>query len=213
MTLSTQFLTMLSMIGMGSLFGAMFDTYQRFLNRPKRKQWIVFINDLLFWMIQALVIFYTLFLVNNGELRFYIFIALVCGFAAYQSLFKGTYLRILDFLIKTVIAIAQFIKKAFQLLVYKPIVGLIQLVIIILLTIGRGLLTLVKFIFKVLLWIVKLILKILQKILIIFWKLLPKSLKKSVEKLYNRTAGKIKEIGNYIVKWIDKWNKWKKKKE
>ena len=50
MTLSTQFMTMLSMIGMGTLFGAMFDTYQRFLNRPKRKQWIVFFNDLLFWI-------------------------------------------------------------------------------------------------------------------------------------------------------------------
>src|SRR5919205_1257688 len=138
MTLSTQFLTMLSMIGMGSLFGAMFDTYQRFLNRPKQKR---------------LIIFYTLFLVNNGELRFYIFIALICGFAAYQSLFKGIYLRLLEFLIQTIIS-------------------------------------LVKFIIKVLLSIVKIILSIFQKILLIFWKLLPKSLKKSVEKLYNRTAGK-----------------------
>ncbi|MEH7335653.1 spore cortex biosynthesis protein YabQ [Neobacillus drentensis] len=210
MNLSTQFLTMLSMIGMGSVFGAMFDTYQRFLNRPKQKRWIVFINDLLFWMIQAIIIFYTLFLVNNGELRFYIFIALICGFAAYQSLFKGIYLRLLEFLIRTIISIAKFIKQTFHLLVYKPVVGLIQLVIIILLSIGRGLLSLVKFIFKILLSIVKILVTILQYILLIFWKLLPKSLKKSVEKLYNRTAGKFKEIGNYIVKWIDKW---KKKKE
>ncbi len=93
MTLSTQFLTMLSMIGMGSFFGVMFDTYQRFLDRPNRKSWIVFFNDLLFWVIQALIIFYILFLVNNGELRFYIFIALLCGFAAYQSLLKGIYLK------------------------------------------------------------------------------------------------------------------------
>src|SRR5262245_25191931 len=96
MTLSTQFLSMLSMIGMGSLFGMMFDTYQRFLNRPKRNHWIVFFNDLLFWIIQALLIFYILFLVNNGELRFYIFIAILCGFAAYQSLLKGTYLKLLE---------------------------------------------------------------------------------------------------------------------
>ncbi len=94
MTLSTQFLTMLSMIGMGSLFGAMLDTYQRFLKRPKRKSLIVFINDLFFWIIQALLIFYTLFQVNNGELRFYIFLALLCGFAAYQSLFKRLIFKI-----------------------------------------------------------------------------------------------------------------------
>ncbi|MEH7076691.1 spore cortex biosynthesis protein YabQ [Neobacillus drentensis] len=205
MTLSTQFFTLLSMIGMGSLFGAMFDTYQRFLNRPKRKQWIVFFNDLLFWIIQAVIIFYTLFLVNNGELRFYIFLALLCGFAAYQSLFKGIYLRLLEMTIKTIIAIGRFIKKTFQLLIYKPIVGLIQLIIIIILTIGRGLLTLVKFIGKVLLLIAKIILFPIQKIVLLFWKLLPKSLKKSVEKLYNKTAGFFKRIRNYLSKIINRW--------
>jgi spore cortex biosynthesis protein YabQ len=205
MTLSTQFITLLSMIGMGSLFGAMFDTYQRFLKRPKRKQWIVFFNDLLFWIIQAVIIFYTLFLVNNGELRFYIFLALICGFAAYQSLFKGIYLRLLEITIKTIIAITRFIKKTFQLLIYKPIVGLIQLIIVIIIAIGRGLLTLVKFISKVLLLIVKIILFPLQKIVLVFWKLLPKSLKKFVEKLYNKTAGNFQRIRNYITKLINRW--------
>jgi len=210
MTLSTQFFTMLSMIGMGSLFGAMFDTYQRFLNRPKKKAWIVFINDLLFWIIQALLIFYTLFLVNNGELRFYIFIALVCGFAAYQSLFKGIYLRLLEMVIQFVIAIVKFLKKTFQLLIYKPVVGLIQLVITIGLVLGRGLFTLVKFVFKVLLLLLKIILVPLKKIMLLFWKLLPKGIKKIVEKLYNRTAGNFMKIRNYINKWI---NKWKSRKE
>ena len=210
MTLSTQFFTMLSMIGMGSLFGAMFDTYQRFLNRPKKKAWIVFINDLLFWIIQALLIFYTLFLVNNGELRFYIFIALVCGFAAYQSLFKGIYLRFLEMLIHSVIAIVKFFKKTFQILIYKPVVGLIQFVITIGLVLGRGLFTLVKFVFKVLLLLLKIILVPLKKIMLLFWKLLPKGIKKIVEKLYNRTAGNFMKIRNYINKWI---NKWKSRKE
>ncbi|MGJ7913668.1 spore cortex biosynthesis protein YabQ [Neobacillus sp. LXY-1] len=210
MTLSTQFLTMISMIGMGSLFGAMFDTYQRFLNRPKRKSWIVFINDLLFWMIQALIIFYALFVVNNGELRFYIFIALICGFAAYQSLLKGTYLQLLELVIKTTLTIARLIRKTFLLFIYKPIVSLIQFLLFILLSLGSGLLTLVKLIYKVVAIVVKLILGIIKKILIILWKLLPKGLKKSVEKLYNKTAGNFKGIGNYIIKWV---NKWKKRKE
>ncbi|WP_040206546.1 spore cortex biosynthesis protein YabQ [Neobacillus jeddahensis] len=207
MTLSTQFLTMLSMIGMGSLFGAMFDTYQRFLNRPKQKAWIVFINDLLFWVIQALIIFYTLFLVNNGELRFYIFIALLCGFAAYQGLFKGIYLRFLEALIRSIIGLYRFLKKTFLFLIYKPIVGLIQLIIMIILTLGRGLFTLVKFVLKVLLWVLKIFFVPLQKILLLFWKLLPKVIKKSVEKLYNKTAGNLMKIRNYIYKWIDKWKK------
>ncbi|WP_066368124.1 spore cortex biosynthesis protein YabQ [Neobacillus fumarioli] len=210
MTLSTQFLTMISMIGMGSLFGAMFDTYQRFLQRPKRKQWIVFINDLLFWIIQAMLVFYTLFLVNSGEIRFYIFIALLCGFAAYQSLFKNIYLRVLELIIQTVITISRITKRTFLLLIYNPIVGLVQLMIIIVLSIGRGLLSLVKFVSRILLFIVKAVFGIVKKILLIFWKLMPKGLKNSVEKLYNKTAGNFKKIGNYILKWRDRW---KKKKE
>jgi spore cortex biosynthesis protein YabQ len=207
MTLSTQFLTMLSMIGMGSLFGVMFDTYQRFLDRPNRKSWIVFINDLLFWVIQALIIFYILFLVNNGELRFYIFIALLCGFAAYQSLFKGIYLKLLEVMINGVIALYQFFRRAFQLLIYKPVAGIIQLLISIIILLGRGTFSFVKFILKVLLFILKVLWVPIAKIIIILWKLLPKSIKKYVEKLYNKTAGIFMEIKNYLGKWIKKWKR------
>jgi spore cortex biosynthesis protein YabQ len=155
MSLTVQFYTMLSMVGMGSLFGVMFDTYQRFLNRPNRKSWIVFFNDVLFWIIQALLIFYVLFLMNNGEIRFYIFIALLCGFAAYQSLIKSIYLRILEMAILTVISVWRFLKRTFQMVIYQPIVGLIHFLIMIILFLGRGLLSLVKFTFKVLLFVVK----------------------------------------------------------
>lgn len=210
MTLSTQFLTMLSMIGMGSLFGVMFDTYQRFLNRPNRKSWIVFFNDLLFWVIQALIIFYILFLVNNGELRFYTFVALLCGFAAYQSLIKATYLRLLEVIINTVISIYRFMRRAFQLLIYKPVLGLIQLVISIIILLGRGLYSLVKFVLKILLVVLKVIWVPIVKIMLLLWKLLPKTIKKSVEKLYNKMAGIFMEIKNYLLKLIKKWKKPKK---
>ncbi|MGX6446287.1 spore cortex biosynthesis protein YabQ [Neobacillus sp. K501] len=207
MTLSTQFLTMLSMIGMGTLFGAMFDTYQRFLKRPKRRSWIVFFNDLLFWIAQALIIFYVLFLVNNGELRFYIFIALLCGFAAYQSLLKGLYLRLLEIIIRTLISVYRFIRKSFIVLIYKPIIGILQLLISLIILIGRGIYSLVKFILKVLLWIIRVLIVPVEKIIIILWKLLPKGLKKTVEKLYNKTAGIFMVIKNYSIKMLEKWKK------
>jgi spore cortex biosynthesis protein YabQ len=210
MTLSTQFLTMVWMIGMGVLFGVMFDTYQRFLHRPKRKHWLVFFNDVLFWMIQALIIFYVLFQVNKGEVRLYIFIALLCGFAAYQSLFKRIYLRLLEILITVVISIIKFIKRTFILLIYKPVLGLIKLAILIILFLGRGLFTLVKFICKVLLLCIKLVLRVIGKILFIFWYFFPKGIKKNVEKFYNRTAGFFEKVKNYVTRWIQKWKRKKK---
>ncbi|MDP4161711.1 MAG: spore cortex biosynthesis protein YabQ [Bacillota bacterium] len=207
MTLSTQFITLLSMIGMGALFGVMLDTYQRFLQRPKRRSWIVFFNDLLFWAIQALCVFYVLFQVNQGDLRFYIFLALICGFAAYQSLLKGIYLKILEMLITAIVWIYRFVLRTFQLLIYKPVVMTIQLLIAIILMLGKGLFTLVKFIVKTLLLIIKVFLIPIEKILSFFWKLLPKRIKKTVEKLYNVLAGSFKKIKNFVNRWLMRWNK------
>jgi spore cortex biosynthesis protein YabQ len=195
------------MIGMGAIFGTMLDTYQRFLQRSKRKHWLVFLNDILFWAIQALLVFYILFLVNKGEIRFYIFIALVCGFAAYQSLFRRLYLRILEELISSFVSFYIFLKKLTIILLFRPVQGLIQIGMFIILFFGRGLYTLVKFVLKALLFIMKFILQIVGKILLIFWKPLPKKIKKPVEKLYNRTAGILLKIKNTINKFPEKWKK------
>ncbi|RSD24492.1 spore cortex biosynthesis protein YabQ [Mesobacillus subterraneus] len=211
MTLSTQFLTMLAMIGMGSLFGASLDTHNRFLKRSKRKSWIVFINDILFWLFQGLSIFYVLFSVNMGELRFYIFLALLCGFAAYQSLFKKLYLRALERAIKITISVYVFFVKAVRVLVVKPLQFLAATVLSLLLIAGRGLYALLKWLLAVLLWLLKNILwKPIKMIFLLFWKLLPKKVKKSVEKLYNKLAGFLIIVKNYSSKPI-KWIKNRKK--
>lgn len=210
MTLSTQFLTMLAMIGMGSLFGASLDTHNRFLKRAKRKSWIVFINDILFWLLQGLLIFYVLFSVNMGELRFYIFLALLCGFAAYQSLFKKIYLKLLEKAISITISLYIFLVKAVRLLVIRPMQFLAATILSLLVLSGRGLYALVKWLLAVLLWILKLLWKPVQMLLLLFWKLLPKKIKKSVEKLYNKLAGFLIIVKNYSlmpIKWLKKFKK------
>jgi spore cortex biosynthesis protein YabQ len=209
MTLSTQFITMLTMVGMGSFFGASLDTYNRFLKRDKRKSWIVFFNDLLFWVVQGLVIFYVLFLVNEGELRFYLFIALLCGFAAYQSLIKHPFLKMLEIMISTIVSIWRFLVRLFLALVYRPILSLVALVFSLLVMMGKGLLTLIIFIGKTLWWCVKVLFKPIQTILLLFWKLLPKGIKKIVEKLYNKMAGLFRKIENYLSIIREKWKKQK----
>ncbi|GLB61566.1 spore cortex biosynthesis protein YabQ [Cytobacillus sp. NCCP-133] len=209
MTLTTQFLTMLAMIGMGSVFGAALDTYNRFLMRTKRKSWLVFINDILFWLMQGLAIFYILFLVNKGELRFYIFVALLCGFAAYQSLFKKMYLRVLEITIRMVISIYRFLVKAFTFVILRPIQGLITAFIAITVMLGKGGYSLLKVIFRVIWFTVKVAFMPVKWILALLWKLLPKHIKKPVEKLYNKLAGYLQQTKNYVLKWIAKWKKHK----
>ncbi|QED45892.1 spore cortex biosynthesis protein YabQ [Cytobacillus dafuensis] len=210
MTLNIQFMTMLAMIGMGIVFGASLDTYNRFLKRTKRKSWLVFINDILFWIVQGLAIFYILFIVNRGELRFYIFVALLCGFAAYQSLFRRLYVRLLEIVISMIISIYRFLLKLFHYVIYRPVRGLIFAVISILLFLGKGLLALLNIIYKLILFLLKVIFLPFKWIFLLLWKLLPKNLKKSVEKIYNRVAGILRVMKNYCMNWISRLKKHKK---
>lgn len=152
-TLTTQFLTMLTMIAMGNWLGAALDTYRRFLQKRKPNSWLMIINDTIFWVFQALLLFYVLYLVNEGEIHFYIFLALLLGFSMYQSLFKNIYLFILNQLIRLCKKIYSFIVKILTVLFFKPILWLVNIVVTFLLVIGKLILQLLEWILKPLMWL------------------------------------------------------------
>ncbi|WP_350300854.1 spore cortex biosynthesis protein YabQ [Peribacillus frigoritolerans] len=210
MTLTIQFYTLLAMIGMGSGFGAALDTYSRFLKRSERKRWIVFIHDFLFWIIQGLLIFYVLFLVNEGEFRLYLFLALLCGFSAYQALFKGFYQRFLEFLIILVIKLARFITNSVHMLIFVPIKWVIVSVIAIIFGIGKFVLALLKWAGKILLFILNIFWRPLKWILIYLWNLLPVFVTKNVGKFYNKGKGILLKIKNSIFRTLNRWRNKKK---
>ncbi|WP_249596736.1 spore cortex biosynthesis protein YabQ [Peribacillus frigoritolerans] len=210
MTLTIQFYTLLAMIGMGSGFGAALDTYSRFLNRSERKRWIVFIHDFLFWIIQGLLIFYVLFLVNEGEFRLYLFLALLCGFSAYQALFKGFYQRFLEFLIMLVIKLARFIANSVHMLIFLPIKWVIVSILAIIIGIGKFVLTLLTWAGKILLFILNIFWRPLKWILTYIWNLLPVFVTKNVGKFYNKGKGILLKIKNSIFRTLNGWKNKKK---
>ncbi|MCM3620566.1 spore cortex biosynthesis protein YabQ [Sutcliffiella horikoshii] len=189
MTLSTQLYTMLAMIGVGAWLGAAIDTYGRFLKREKRAKWIVFIHDILFWLLQGLIAFYILLMVNEGELRFYILIALVCGFAAYQSLFRYFYLSLLETIIQLVINLYRFLENLVRMLVIKPIQLLVQALIILLLGIWKFVHTILRFLLLVVWRLVKIGVLPFKWIGMLLWKLTPKVIKKYLQILFKKLEG------------------------
>jgi spore cortex biosynthesis protein YabQ len=192
MSLTTQLATMLAMIGMGSWLGAALDTYNRFLQRQDRAHWIVFINDILFWIVQGLIIFYVLLLVNEGELRFYIFLAILCGYAAYQSLFRMIYLKVLEWAIWFAVRLYRF----FVQLCYYSIVRPIQLLF-------QALLALSFFVWKlffsflhILYQCVKILFAPVRWIGFMIWRGVPKHWKEPLEKIFSYLAGIIRQVKN-----------------
>lgn len=198
MSLSVQFYTMLAMIAMGSFFGGTLDTYNRFLQRRNRKRWVVFVHDVFFWLFQSLLLFYVLFLVNAGEVRFYIFIALLCGFAAYQALFKNGYLKLLEWCIQAACRTGRFTAGMFRLLVFRPAKGFVLLLFALFLGAGRLLYTIVKMMAKMVIWILKTGLKPFSALGVFLWRINP--LRASFDRFFMKTAGFWKTIQNKFIK-------------
>jgi spore cortex biosynthesis protein YabQ len=194
MSLSVQFLTTLAMIAMGIEIGAALDTYKRFINR--RKSILLFLNDFLFWVCQGLLVFLALIEVNEGELRFFIFIALLCGFAAYQSLFKKMYLSLLEWIIRVVLKTYHVTKRIIEVLVVKPIIWLLQLTFALCMMLG-------KVIYKVFSVIGLFFYRIIRWLLYIIYSMLPKRIKKFIK----LGAGYFNTYKNIVKKWILKWRK------
>ncbi|WP_035345813.1 spore cortex biosynthesis protein YabQ [Halalkalibacter hemicellulosilyticus] len=120
MNVTIQFYTILSMIGMGLYIGAAIDTYHRLLKNRTTYYWLFALNDVLFWFIQACIVFYVLLHVNNGEVRFVMFVALFCGYAAYQALFQRIYQSCLEYLIQKILSIYRMIVRLFVILLINP---------------------------------------------------------------------------------------------
>lgn len=127
MSLSVQFQTMLAMTAMGVWIGLSVDTYGRFFPRRRKPLYVTLFLDVLFWTLQSLLVFYVLLFVNEGIVRFYLFLALFCGYAAYQALFRSIYIIFLERTIRFCNSLARFSKHLFVRLVLQPIRWLLQL--------------------------------------------------------------------------------------
>lgn len=126
MTLTEQFTTMIAMFAMGVWIGVGLSTYHRFLRPSKRRRWLLVIADILFWMIQGALIFLVLLNVNEGEIRFYIFLALACGYSAYKALLQTLYEKCLEAVIQAFLAVTRFIGRVFYLILVQPIYLLLK---------------------------------------------------------------------------------------
>jgi len=207
MTLTTQTITLLAMIGMGIFFAASFDTYNRLINRKKNHKILVFMNDLLFWCVQALLIFYVLYLANYGEIRLYLLLALLCGYAAYQALFKPIFLKFLEIAIRFTIRTNQLIKRSFQLMIMRPIYWLALIVKNFIKICVKIIFTIAKYVLKAVLSIVGVFIKPIFWIISVIWSWLPRKFVWRVEAFWLKIKGKLLSVSKFMNKLFKKWTK------
>ena len=98
----------------GLLIGILFDVFRILRISFKTKDFVTYIEDITFWILTGSIILYSIFIFNNGEIRFFIFIGIIIGVILYMMLFSSHIIKISVFVIK-------FFKKILSKIIFNPI--------------------------------------------------------------------------------------------
>lgn len=75
----------------GILIGLLFDFFRISRKVFKTNDAITYIEDILFWILAGVIVLYSIFVFNNGELRLFMFLGLILGAFIYM-LFVSSYI-------------------------------------------------------------------------------------------------------------------------
>lgn len=178
----------------GFYLGIAKDTFRRFSPYWKARRFITYMMEISFWLTQTFLLFYVLFWVNGGELRVYVFLACLLGFAMYQVIAAAFYKRALEKIIRVFTAIYRFFAKTVQALLITPVRWIVQMLI-------KSILIVAQLIFSILFFVGKCIYLPIKWIFLTIYRLLPKN----IQKILHKFAGLysiIKNIYSKCVKYI-----------
>ena len=100
--ISNQVYVFLWSILVGGVLALVFDFFRLLRRKGNTKNYIVYLEDILYWIIVAIIIVASAFITNDGELRGYMFIGYIIGAIFYLILFSNLILKffgtILDFI-------------------------------------------------------------------------------------------------------------------
>ncbi|WP_174615350.1 spore cortex biosynthesis protein YabQ [Virgibacillus ihumii] len=193
MTLNVQFITMIAMVLSGLYLGIIQETFRRFSIHWRSRRVLAYFMEISFWLTQTLLLYYLLFRVNSGELRLYVFAAVLLGFSVYQVLVAKAYRWLLEHIIRIVLMCFRFVENVVNVLFITPVKFIIQVVVTCILFVLQTLMRIISFAGKLLLTPVFWIFRTL-------FGILPKNIQ---DNLY-KSAGFYSTIKNTCRKWVKK---------
>ena len=109
----------------GVLIGLLFDFFRILRKSFKTRDIITYIEDILFWILTGIILLYSIFTFNNGEIRFYMFLGVILGCIIYMLLFSR---YIVNTITKIILFFKKIIIKAVNIIIY-PFKMLIKMLI------------------------------------------------------------------------------------
>jgi spore cortex biosynthesis protein YabQ len=109
----------------GVIMGLIFDAFRILRKNFKSKDFFVYVQDILFWLIIAFILIISAFLINDGELRGYMFIGYIFGVTFYMLAFSKFIIKIGSFIIDLLKKLLKLAIKPIAFIL-SPIVKLIK---------------------------------------------------------------------------------------
>ena len=88
----------------GIIIGILFDCFRILRRSFKTADWITYIQDIIFWILTGIIILFSIFKFNNGEIRSYIILGIFFGILIYM-------ITISKFVVKYSVFVIQKLKK------------------------------------------------------------------------------------------------------
>lgn len=117
----------------GIIIGLLFDIFRILRKTIKTSDMFTYLEDIIFWILTGIIILYSAFTFNNGQIRLFMFLAIILGCFIYMILLSSKVIKInvtiINFikqiLIKTLKILAlpfQYIYKLLRKILLNPIV-------------------------------------------------------------------------------------------
>lgn len=78
----------------GIIIGILFDIFRVLRKTFKTNDIVTYLEDILFWILTGIIVLYSIFTFNNGEIRLFMFIAIFIGAVIYLFLFSSYFIKI-----------------------------------------------------------------------------------------------------------------------
>ena len=84
----------------GFVIGILFDIFRILRKTFKTKDFVTYIEDVIFWILTGLILLYSIFTFSNGEIRLYMFIGILIGCIVYMLTISNYFIKISVIVVK-----------------------------------------------------------------------------------------------------------------
>ena len=109
----------------GIIIGILFDFFRILRKSFKTADLITYIEDILFWILTGIILLYSIFVFSNGEIRLFMFLAVILGTIIYMLIASKYVIKInvtiIKFIKKILLVPINFIAKILRKIFFKPI--------------------------------------------------------------------------------------------